>query len=166
MTRNIDALRAGASPEMQRNIAKAMAGAFCPHGVGQFGYCQECIRAMQNAISAKHKPAIRIPKPREIGAAEDAYRTLLIKEFQTAEIRYEGMSFRLNSGALYTPDFTVWEGESLILAVEVKGIIAKRHSAARSILAFKTAASEWRAIQFRYAAKQKDGSWNITEVNS
>jgi len=117
---------------------------------------------------AKKKPAIRIPKPPEPTKAEREYWAILAGgafHEPVYQIRYEAVTFRLKSGCLYTPDLTVWNMATLLLCIEIKGRVARNHSASRSVLAFKTAASEWPAIRFRYAAKQKDGTWNITEIN-
>lgn len=167
--RNIDALLDGASPTMAANIKRAMAGANQPRGeIDVTAELNKARLARETYKPApKQKPAIRVPKARTMGKAEAEYAAILCDEFPfTFQVhRYEAITFRLNSGALYTPDLTVWKGAILILAVEVKGIVARHHSSARSILAFKTAASEWPCVAFRYAAKQKDGSFNITELN-
>lgn len=112
----------------------------------------------------KKKPAIRMPKARLMSAAERQYLYHLESEFPDETILYEGLTFRLKSGCLYCADFTVWNRSKLLLVCEVKGSY-RLQSAGRSHLAFKTAVSEWPSIQFRYAAKQKDGSWAVQNFN-
>jgi len=128
--------------------------------------------ALLAAINPAPKPApeapagkagIRIPKARKKSSAEAQYEARLRREFPDCEVRHEPFGLRLASGARYTPDFVVLRGPEIVLMVEVKGSY-RLHSAGRSHLAFKTAISEWPALRWRYAAKGRDGAWDITDV--
>lgn len=163
MKRNIDAIYENASPTVKASIKRALEGGYS---------ARQAMRELADAgigtgiiTPDPKKPAIRIPKKREMSMAEKEYRTILEREFRVY-VDYEKWKIVLESGAIYTPDFTVWYCGKLLLVCEVKGRVAKNHSSARSILAFKTAASEWPGIRFRYAAKTKEGRWNVTEINA
>lgn len=112
---------------------------------------------------ARKKPGIRVPKRRVMNNGEAEYKAILEKEFR-CYVLYEGITFTLASGLKYCPDFTVWYCGCLKAVVEVKGSF-RLGSAARSHLAFQTAAAEWRDIPFRYAKREKSGKWTITELN-
>jgi hypothetical protein len=162
--RNIDALYEGASATVKASIKRAMAGQI---DVSEHMRRLHKERGLVRDDPPKKKPAIRMPKPQKMGSAEREYLTILEAEFpQATAILYEGLTLRLKSGCRYCADFTVWDRWRLLLICEVKGRIARNHSAARSVLAFKTAASEWPAIRFRFAAKDKTGGWNVTEINA
>lgn len=153
-------LREGASPQTRRTMEAVLSSAKV------IGLPDEKAHNVSAEMSGA-KPGIRVPKARKMNHAESLYLRFLQDEFPGCRIEYEAWVIRLKSGARYTADFTVWHPETprLILVVEVKGRPAKNHSKARSILAFKTAASEWPIVLFRFAQKEVDGSWSITEIN-
>ncbi len=97
------------------------------------------------------KPQIRL-KPMDSGPnkTEEAYGRILRSEFPNRDVIYEGISFRLASG-LFTPDWTVWFSNVIVLVVEVKGGFIKRDS---SLSKFKEARAKWHAIKFRIAQKR------------
>lgn len=104
---------------------------------------------------------IRLPKPSNMSKAEADYGRILCSEFRTAVIAFEPITLRLPSGARYTPDWIVWEGARIALAVEVKGAY-RLGSASRSALAFKEAIAAFPHIRFRHAHKSKEG-WQTAE---
>jgi len=106
------------------------------------------------------KPSIRIPRRRKQSAPEREYGVLLTSEFPGAEVRYEALSFRLSSGARYTPDWIVLQGRETLAVVEVKGGY-RLPSAARSLLAFKEAAAQFPGLPWRFAEK-REGTWIVT----
>jgi hypothetical protein len=109
------------------------------------------------------KPAIRIPKRRIPNATEQRWKDDHSHLWPVVDFRYEEVSFRLPSGCLYTPDWTLWHRDRLTAAVEVKGAFLGH--AARSILAWKEAAAEWPAVTFIFA-QWKDGEWAESEIKA
>lgn len=110
-------------------------------------------------------PPIRLPKPSVANKTEERYSHVLQIEFRASEgyrIEYEPLTFRLASGTRYTPDWIVWKGNELVLAVEVKGSY-KLGSHGRAVAAFKQAICDFPHIKFRFAADTKAG-WNV--INS
>jgi hypothetical protein len=107
------------------------------------------------------KPAIRVPRSRLPNATEHRWFLSAKSRWPGLEIRYEAISFRLNSGAHYTPDFSGWDHGRLLWCCEVKGAFLG-HSA-RSILAWKEAAAAWPAVHWIFA-QYKGGDWIETEV--
>ncbi len=93
---------------------------------------------------------VRLPDLHGPNKTEEAYGRILRSEFPESEVIYEGISFRLGSG-LFTPDWTVWILNVIVLAVEVKGGFIKRDS---SLSKFKEARAKWPAIKFRIAQKR------------
>jgi hypothetical protein len=113
---------------------------------------------------AASRPAIRVPKPR-MTKTEAEYERILHTQFPASMgfvVQFEGLSFRLPSGTRYTPDFVIWDGNKILLAVEVKGSY-RLGSAGTSHEKFKAAMAAYPEIRWRYAQKTKDG-WK--EVNS
>lgn len=108
------------------------------------------------------KPGIRLPKPVKMSKVEDEYGRILITEFACHVLKYEAITLRL-AGGNYTPDWTVWLGDRLLLCVECKGAY-RLGSAGRSHMAFKAAIAAWPHIKFRFAQKSKDG-WQTVEAN-
>lgn len=90
---------------------------------------------------------------------EAEYFIWLKREFaaDTEIVQYEGLTFRLPSGTVYTPDFVVWNKRQILLVVECKG--PHIHSAA-SLRAFKEARSAFSWLCFRFAQKRQ-GQWTI-----
>jgi hypothetical protein len=118
--------------------------------------------ALEPAPAPKPSP-IRIPRSRTPNATEQ--RWLDERGFQLwpdCYFRYEALSFRLESGAGYCPDWTGWRAGELVACVEVKG--GWDHgSHSRSALAWKTAASEWPAVAWIWA--RWDGrEWRETTI--
>jgi len=148
-----EVLRENASPTVQAAMDAAM---YPEHKVAI---------AMGAPADQFPKKGIRVPKPRKMNKGEQEYFSVLKQEFPSATaILYEGLTLKLKSGCRYCADFTVWDRHKLLLIVEVKGSYVLA-SAGRSHLAFKTAASEWPGIPFRYAKKDENGQWQITELN-
>lgn len=134
-----------------------------PPGPTRDALLAACGRAPAPAtLNPATKPGIRLPRPRKISKAEMEYRARLLQEFPGKTIT-AGLSFLLSSGCRYTPDWTVWDGAKILLAVEVKGSY-RLHSAGRANLAFKTAIVEYPAIQWRYAEKTTGGDWTATNT--
>ena len=114
------------------------------------------------AREAAAKPAIKIPKPLKMRQGEDEYLRLLSEEFPTCQVRFGAVKFRLHAGTLYTPDMTVWCGNILVLAVEVKG--GKFIHKGASLEKVKQLVSEFKMIPFRFAQKI-EGRWEVVNVN-
>jgi len=111
----------------------------------------------------KDRPRIRGPKKRIPNATEQRWLNSNLLRDPRLVFRYEAISFRLASGALFTPDWTGWDGAKLVQAIEVKGAHSF-HSHGRAALAFKTAAHEWPAVKFIWA--RWDGSaWQEDVIN-
>lgn len=104
------------------------------------------------------KPAIRLPRTAAPNKTEAEYGRILATEFawiSGVTVLYEGITLRLPGGN-YTPDWTVWNRNTLLLAVECKG--AHRHgSAGRSHMAFKAAIAAFPHLVFRFAQKKAEG---------
>jgi hypothetical protein len=111
------------------------------------------------------KPSIRIPKQTKANKTEERYGHVLACEFKESDgyrIEYEQITLKLSSGVKYTPDWIVWKGSEIVLAVEVKGAF-KLGSQGRSVAAFKQAITDFPNVKFRFAQDSKDG-WKT--VNS
>jgi hypothetical protein len=106
-------------------------------------------------------PAIRVPRSRLPNATEHRWFLSAKSRWPGLDIRYEAISFRLNSGARYTPDFSGWDHGRLLWCCEVKGAFLG-HSA-RSILAWKEVAANWPAVTWIFA-QFKSGRWIEAEV--
>lgn len=115
------------------------------------------------AAAARPKAAIRVPSRREPNATEARWAERAFRHWPGVRIRYEALSFRMLSGALYTPDFTGWIDNKLFWACEVKGAYG-HGSHSRSALAWKTAAHEWPSIAWIWA-RWKGGEWLETTIN-
>lgn len=113
-----------------------------------------------NQVVGPKKAAIRLSKTDKMSKVEREYGRILEAEFRGLEVRYEEFTFKLPGGN-YTPDFTVWDRERLVLAVETKGAY-RLGSAGRSHFAFKSAREAWPNIRFRFAQSTKDG-WVVSE---
>jgi hypothetical protein len=145
-----DALLASQPKHQETNIRMRMTAAQYQNQFGSGIWNQD--------VSVK-KPAIRLPKATKMSKPEAEYERILRMEFPTAEVKREAISFKLDGGN-YTPDFTVWQGSILVLAVEVKGAY-RLHSAGRSHFAYKTAKAAWPHVRFRFAQREKNG-WSIS----
>lgn len=99
------------------------------------------------------KPQIRIPKKAEPNKTEAFACQFLSREFPECDVKYEALTFRLNCGTIYCPDWTVWRGNTLLLCVEVKARWMHRDASKEK---FKQALAEWPAIKWRFM--QKNGS--------
>jgi hypothetical protein len=113
--------------------------------------------------STRSSASIRVPRQRHPNATEERWFLSAKARWPGLEIRYEAISFRLNSGAKYTPDFSGWDHGCLLWCCEVKGSW-KFPSHSRSVLALKTAADEWRDVKF-FLAMRKDGEWIETPID-
>lgn len=120
------------------------------------------VDAVHLPLEPDRKPSIRLPRRTKMSKPEQEYKAALQVEFPDCRVDFEKWSLRLESGARYTPDFTVWRANELVICVEVKGGFRLK-SAARSYLAFKTAITEWPNLRFRFAEKREDGTWATVE---
>jgi len=112
----------------------------------------------------RKKTGLRMPKPKKMSQAELDYSRLLMREFPGPEyqIRYEEITLRLPHGTVYTPDWVVTRGPTVIVMVEVKGAY-KLRSSQGSIEKFKAAVAAYPEFHFRFA--QKDGdNWITPEI--
>lgn len=117
-----------------------------------------------SGIGPQKRPAIRMPRTRTPNKTEAVYGRMLRSEFPDCEVIYEGVSFKLPGGN-YTPDWTVWRGAALVLAVEVKGG-HRFNSAGRSHMAFKAAAATFPFVTFRFAQLKTGGTWTWLDSNT
>lgn len=118
-----------------------------------------------STVTSHEKPPIRIPKAAEPNKTESRYGDVLAIEFRSKDgysIQYGCLTLRLADGTRYTPDWIVWKGSEIVLAVECKGSF-KLGSNGRSVAAFKRAISDFPNIEFRWAQDTGHG-WNV--VNS
>lgn len=98
---------------------------------------------------------------------ELAYRYRLEMEFPGCPIFFEGITFRMQNGHKYTPDFIVNIGEGNILCVEVKARGKdgyRQPSYQRAKLAFDQCRVEWNNYQYRWAEKH-NGEWHVSDFN-
>jgi hypothetical protein len=114
--------------------------------------------------AAKEKPATagqrRRRKPNK---TETAYRAeVLGRRADIADVRYEGLTFRMENGHRYTPDWVVVTGIGGIECHEVKGRHAL-HSQQRARLAFDQARVEFPWFTWIWAVRVKAG-WDIVGV--
>ena len=103
------------------------------------------------------KAQIRLAKNRQPNKTEARYKRDCESSgtWPTAVVwRYEALTFRLNSGTLYTPDWTLWDGARLVACVEVKGGHIRRDASKEK---FKQACAEWPDIPFEFAQLTKEG---------
>ncbi len=110
------------------------------------------------------KVSIRVPRPRKTPQTEIEYGKKLGWEYKHCRVDHNGWSARLPGGIRYTPDFTVWDGSRMVMAVEVKGPV-RLQSSARSYAAFKIAIEWWPMIVWRFAEKQESGEWAVRDYN-
>jgi len=99
---------------------------------------------------------------REPNKTEAAYRTeVLGQRADVAAVRYEGMTFRMENGHRYTPDWVVVTDASRIECHEVKGRRAL-HSQQRARLAFDQARVEFPWFTWIWAVRGKNG-WTVDD---
>lgn len=92
---------------------------------------------LQPATAPTPAPAIRIPaRPAPNATETRCFNEYLPKHWPGLRYVFAAHKFVLPSGTVYTPDWTCWDGATLIACVEVKG--AHIHNA-RSAEAFKAA---------------------------
>jgi hypothetical protein len=120
------------------------------------------IHGEKAAIAAK----VDIPtaKPQSRGKpnkSEMEYGKRLFYEFPDSEIVYEGLSFHLQNGHTYTPDWLVKHKDGAILLVEVKvrGKNGFRHASyQRARVMFDQSKIDFPMFSWRWAEKQ-GGEW-------
>jgi hypothetical protein len=117
-----------------------------------------------STVTNHEKPPIRLPKENSPNKTEGRYGDVLAIEFKVKDgysLQYECLSLKLKDGTRYTPDWIVWKGPEIILAVECKGSF-KLGSNGRSVAAFKRAISDFPNIKFRWAQDTSNG-WNVVD---
>ena len=108
--------------------------------------------------SRKVEPARR--RRREPNKTETAYRAeVLERRGDVTEIRYEGLTFRMQNGHRYTPDWLVVGDTGQIECHEVKGRYALQ-SQQRARLAFDQARVEYPWFEWVWATRVKRG-WDV-----
>jgi|LSQX01.1.fsa_nt_gb hypothetical protein len=110
-------------------------------------------------VKARQKPvASRAPrKPNEPNKTEEKYRQMHLRN---VDARYEILTFKLQCGARYTPDWVVLENGIPVECHEVKGSY-RFASHGRAQLAFAQARIEFPGIKWVWAT-QKKGMFEIT----
>lgn len=119
---------------------------------------------ISSTVTNHEKPPIRLPKSNEPNKTEGRYGDVLAIEFRERDgytVQYECLSLKLKDGTRYTPDWIVWKGAEIVLAVECKGSF-KLGSNGRSVAAFKRAISDFPHIKFRFAQDSKNG-WRVVD---
>jgi hypothetical protein len=117
-----------------------------------------------STVTNHEKPPIRLPKENSPNKTEGRYGDVLAIEFKEKDgysLQYECLSLKLKDGTRYTPDWIVWKGSEIVLAVECKGSF-KLGSNGRSVAAFKRAISDFSNIKFRWAQDTSNG-WNVVD---
>ena len=94
---------------------------------------------------------------REPNKTEQAAYFYLKMCYPDANIRYEAITFHLEQGAAYTPDYLVTTQEGMT-CVEIKNAAYKHASYGRSRMAFRQAALEFPTFQFIWLELQ-NGEW-------
>ena len=118
--------------------------------------------AKGKAKSKAPTPQIRLPSSREPNKTELAYKGRVQDsiEFSACTWLYEAITLRLRSGTIYTPDWTVWRGQTLVLCIEVKGAHIKRDASKEK---FKQAIADFPHLRFEFAQLTKAGWACITK---
>ena len=111
-------------------------------------------KVTEKAISA------RISTRKGPNKTESEYGMILKAEFPQCPVIFEGLKLRLETGAVYSPDWIVKRATGEILCVEVKNAGYKFASYGRSKLAYEYAKKEWPMFEFVWAEKSK-GQWII-----
>ena len=70
---------------------------------------------------------------------------------------FQGVTFRLNGGSRYTPDWIYWSN-GVMFAVEVKGAY-RFGSEGRALVAFLEARAKFKNVVFLWVQKQENGEW-------
>ena len=106
-------------------------------------------RRQSGKATAIEKPSIRLPNLDGPNQTEQSLRTHLQSDYPDASYtwRYEEVKFKLPSGTLYTPDWTVWKGNVLHVVIEVKG--PHIHNAT-SLEKFKALRAAWPGVNVRF----------------
>ena len=76
-------------------------------------------------------------------------------------VQFEALTFRLDNGHRYTPDWVCLNSKDQTVCIEVKGSY-RLGSYQRARLAFDQAKVEWPSIIWIWAERQKDGSWRMS----
>jgi len=106
---------------------------------------------------------MRLPRTPKMTYAEATYERMLRGEFPDPyEIRFERLTLILDSGTRYTPDFSVWFENKIVLCVEVKGRV-KLKSFDRAATKFKEAITSFPNITFRHAFLTNGNEWIMQE---
>lgn len=114
---------------------------------------------------AKPSGPMRLPAQKTRSKPEALYEMVLAAEFKASagyRVEFETLTLHLASGTKYTPDFIVWHGTALVLAVEVKGPI-KLKSLDRATIKFKEAITSFPHIKFRHAFQDGLTGWGVQE---
>ncbi len=100
-------------------------------------------------------PAPRQPKIASPNGTEAEFRA----KFSNQAMTYEPLTFRLQNGHRYTPDWVYWH-DGRLHCVEVKGRY-RLQSYQRASLAFSQAVIDFPEIVWIWAEKRQNGDWAI-----
>lgn len=94
-------------------------------------------------------------------ATEARYKTDHLCDFPEPDHAwlYERHTFRLSNGTIYTPDWTVWQGNACVLVVEVKGSYIHRDSSKDK---FRLARKDFTNLRFQFA-QWRGSQWCYAE---
>jgi hypothetical protein len=106
------------------------------------------------------RPPIKVPKTNEPNETEARWLTDHRHLFHTkAEFRYEALTFRFPTGAIYTPDWTVWAENTLVACIEVKGNHGRRDAGPEK---WKQAVIQWPKVMWIFA-KWRNDQWDTAK---
>ncbi len=122
-------------------------------------------RELADAHLAKFGPvvapggaAVLRGEPRKMTQTEMEFKILFLAAYD--DVKFEGVTFNMQNGHVYTGDFVYWDNEGQFCCDEVKGE-KKLLSYQRARLAFDQCRQEFPKVRFRWAEK-RDGKWEVT----
>ena len=78
---------------------------------------------------------------------------------------YEAVTLRLPGGSRYTPDYMTVDQDGRVTLHEVKGSY-RLHSQGRAMTAFRECAAFFKMFGFVWAARQKDGTYQVNIITT
>jgi hypothetical protein len=147
----LDDLSGWAREQVERKIGINRAGT---QGAGKDG--SSCAPAPAEGRKAAIRSAVRVPNKTEA----DYNRRHL-----SGAGLYEAVTLRLPGGSRYTPDFMTVDQDGRVTFHEVKGSY-RLHSPGRAMTAFRECAAAFAMFGWVWAARQKDGTYQIDIIKT
>ncbi len=124
--------------------------------------CGASEQAKGNLVAVKHSDATESTRNRYLKAKQpkgQPNKTEADYNFRYlgGQGIYEGVTFRLNGGSKYTPDWVFWSNGRMF-AVECKGSY-RFHSEGRALVAFLEARAKFKNVVFLWVQKHDNGEW-------